>query len=51
MKFTDKSTDIVSVYGAEKFKRVTLNVALNKLTMDLNRRSQVYETLRKIFKF
>ena len=51
LKFSDKSTDKVSVYGAEKFKRDTLNVALDKLIMDLNRRSQVYETYSKKFKF
>lgn len=50
-KFSDKSTDKVSVYGAEKFKRDTLNVALDKLIMDLNNRSHVYETYSKKFKF
>ena len=51
LKFSDKSTDKVSVYGAEKFKRDTLNVALDKLIMDLNKRSQVYETFSKKFEF
>lgn len=51
LKFADKSSDEVSVYGAEKFKRDTLNVALNKLIMDLNERSQVYEIISKKFNF
>nr|XP_042899926.1 uncharacterized protein LOC122269698 [Parasteatoda tepidariorum] len=50
-KFSDKSTDKFSVYGAGKFKRDTLNVALDKLIMDLNKRSQVYEMYSKKFKF
>ncbi|CAH0718620.1 unnamed protein product, partial [Brenthis ino] len=51
LKFSDKSTDKVSVNCAEKFKRDTLNVALDKMIMDLNNRSQAYETYRKKFKF
>ncbi|XP_042909731.2 zinc finger MYM-type protein 1-like [Parasteatoda tepidariorum] len=50
-KFSDKSTDKFSVYGAEKFKRDTLNVALDKLITDLNKKSQVYEMYSKKFKF
>lgn len=33
-KFSDKSTDKVSVYGAENVKRYTLNVAFDKLITD-----------------
>ncbi|XP_045456065.1 uncharacterized protein LOC123665878 [Melitaea cinxia] len=51
LKFSDKSTDKVSVNCAEKFKRDTLNVALDKMIMDLNNRSQAYETYSKKFKF
>ncbi|XP_071043839.1 uncharacterized protein [Parasteatoda tepidariorum] len=50
-KFSVKSTDKFSVYGTEKFKRKKLNVALDKLIMDLNKRSQVYEMYSKKFKF
>lgn len=50
-KFSDKSTGEFSVYGAERFKRDTLNVALDKVIMDLNKRSQIYETYSKKFKF
>ncbi|GFU98095.1 hypothetical protein TNCV_1491191 [Trichonephila clavipes] len=49
-KFAHKSTE-KAVYGAEKFKRDTLIVALNKLIFDLNRRSQVYAEYRKKLKF
>ncbi|KAG6438748.1 hypothetical protein O3G_MSEX000191 [Manduca sexta] len=50
-KFSDKSTGEFSVYGAERFKRDPLNVTLDKLIMDLNKRSQVYETYSKKFKY
>ncbi|GFS98938.1 uncharacterized protein LOC103524116 [Trichonephila clavipes] len=49
-KFADKSTE-KAVWGAEKFKGDTLIVALDKLILDLNRRSQVYAEYRKKFKF
>lgn len=50
-KFSDRSTGEFLVNGAERFKRDTLNVALDKLIMDLNKRSQVYEICSKKFKF
>ncbi|RVE40995.1 hypothetical protein evm_014355 [Chilo suppressalis] len=50
-KFSDKSTDKVSVNGAEKVKRDTHNVALVKMIMDLNKRSQAYETYSKKLNF
>ncbi|GFS70788.1 hypothetical protein TNCV_1231931 [Trichonephila clavipes] len=49
-KFADKSTE-KAAYGTEHFKRDTLIVALDKLILDLNRRSQVYAEYSKIFKF
>ncbi|RVE42006.1 hypothetical protein evm_013351 [Chilo suppressalis] len=42
-KFSYKSTDKVSVNGEEKFKRDTLNIALDKVIMDLNKRSDMSE--------
>ncbi|GFW02149.1 DUF4817 domain-containing protein [Trichonephila clavipes] len=44
-KIVDKSTE-KAVYGTEKFKRDTLTVALDKLILDLNTRSQVYAECR-----
>lgn len=49
-KFADKSTE-KAIYGAEKFKRDTLIVALDKLIFDLDRRSEVYAEYSKKFKF
>ncbi|GFX32936.1 zinc finger MYM-type protein 1 [Trichonephila clavipes] len=49
-KFADKSTE-KAAYGTANFKRDTLIVALDKLILDLNRRSQVYAEYSKKFKF
>ncbi|GFS74001.1 zinc finger MYM-type protein 1 [Trichonephila clavipes] len=48
-KFADKSSE-KAVHGQEKFKRDTLIVALDKLILDLNRRSQVYAEYRLLNK-
>ncbi|GFW88259.1 zinc finger MYM-type protein 1 [Trichonephila clavipes] len=49
-KFADKSTQ-KDVYGTEKLERDTLIVALYKLILALNRRSQVYAEYSKKLKF
>ena len=41
-KFSDKSTQEVWLNGAQKLKRDTLNVALDKLIIDLNKRGRLY---------
>ncbi|GFS67120.1 hypothetical protein TNCV_3416181 [Trichonephila clavipes] len=49
-KLADKSSE-KAVYGTEKFKRNTFIVALDKLILDLNKRSPVYAEYCKKLKF
>lgn len=48
-KRPDESIPKISVHGVENFKRDTLNCVLDKLIMDLNEKSLVYETISKKF--